>query len=276
MSLDRFLNAVDPRRSRIRFVALIAYLDASVSGNHTCTTIAGFVATEPGWKSLTDYVGGMVENAIGINRFHMTDFVSKKGGWENWAYKNNSARRRIFMSHIVSAVVKHTKRDFCVSVTRESFDGSNSRFKLGDRFPSEYAIAGFGCLAEIRTWALSESIDLDSITCVFERGDRWQRQFILEAQDEGYDAVDRCKKNLPEFDIADIAAWRGRTLIDDVYARRDGKDLASPGVRESILSMMTSTSRLIPNHMTIGEDGIDAICEGLQIKRRTTIDEATH
>lgn len=126
-----------------------AYFDTSGKADSKVMAMAGFVARVSKWDRFeTEWPKLLPE---GIPFFHMTDFVSRRKGWESWM--GRSEDRAKLVAALVDCIKRNTNKGFGISLQLSEYDAIDGKYALTESAGGPYPLVGLACLAELRKWA---------------------------------------------------------------------------------------------------------------------------
>ncbi len=244
-----------------------AYFDASGTNKTRVITMAGFVARIARWESFEAHWRALLPPTVDM--FHMTDFVSSKDGWESWKGQPNTERRKALIGTLASCIKSKTNKGFTVSLCKKHYLDCDKEYKLTERFKHPYVVVGMGCLGSLNAWAKKKEISQSNILCVFEDGDEGQAELIEMARSEGFNAVPQSKKEIRAFDACDLAGWKARTIVDDIWERElQLKYPHSAGMLERSLDVLEDVVKSAKGAGMLSLEGLRNSCKQLGIPTR--------
>ena len=242
-----------------------SYWDASGNRDGSALTIAGFVSRVSKWEKFEEDWPKLLPSSVSM--FHMTDFVSSKNGWES--YKGKSAERIEIMDSLVSCIGRNTNKGFAASIELKHYKKLNRKYEVEESWGGPYPLLGVTCLSQLKLWADKKGIPYGNILCVFEEGDADQGKFLLMAKRLGFNATSQNKSTIRAFDAADLAAWKARNAILDLW----DKKLHLKGEYESkrLRDTFDKVNKMIRNNGMFQEASLEKVLidQGAKLRSQT-------
>jgi hypothetical protein len=182
---------------------------------HTVLTVAGCVSSIEKWVRfelqwnaiLKDF--DLPDGTI----FHMNKFARNIRPYE--AFENQPRRKAELISALVKCAKRNVNKAFSCTVALRDWERLNRRYCVAESFGYPYPLCGRTCVAMVSSWARKKAGA--SIQFFFEDGatHRGQLKKILMAND-GIEPTFRTKEGMPQFQAADILAWKSRKVLGEV------------------------------------------------------------
>ena len=210
---------------------LTAYFDESCSKGFT--VICGWVASVDEWDNFeVDWTLFLI--SYDVPYFHMNEFAHSTGPFAKW--KDTPHFRKRFLRDAWDIIRRRTRGGFVCSVQDVLFNRINRFYKLREKFPSHYALAGRECIR----WAHDYAGDLceKEVRCIFDDGGPDKGGLLRSASIEpklpnpmfepSRDVRDRkrgVRKGIVQIQAADFLAYEVRKYIVGHALIRSGQRL---------------------------------------------------
>jgi hypothetical protein len=184
-------------------------------------TMAGMLSTVTRWDRFQEEWPVFLKRH-GVSILHMTDFVSSKGEFREWAGKENSVRRKRFIEKAVACVKKHAKRGFVSTLPLADFDEANAKYCVEENMGAPLTICGMGIIRQVALWALDHRVNPKQIIYFMEDGDEDKKNFIAKARSYDLNVQPLTRKECCVFQASDMAAWKFNNSMRNAINKRGG------------------------------------------------------
>jgi hypothetical protein len=219
---------------------LTGYFDAAGdnSGRYA-VTVGGYVAPVRNWSRYQrDW--RKVLDPLGIDVFHMTDFMAGQGDFEAW--RGKPEKQMAVLMRLAKVIVRHAHFSSATTVVLDDWRAANTHYTLKECHATPYCLAAFSSLSKAIKWIGRErGKDLIS-EFVFEEGDsgfgdllqfmNWARKAVRPGALDCVYPIPK-PKTLEPLQAADFTAWEQRY----VAAKRSAGEI--PEFRPSLRALMT-------------------------------------
>ena len=257
----------DPRtRYFTMLTSYTGYFDTSGSRSGGQFLVsAGLVASVDQWNNFDEHWKVILENA-GISEFHMTDFISGKGEFNDEKWKKNDGFADNFLKKLVYAICKQSKKRTpiyapMITIYIDDYIQLNKEYELEKFGMTPLALAAGTCIGMAYVWCEDRQIPFDHLECFHEDGDLDKGNLKKMIYDWfGIDLLLK-KKQLRPLQACDLLAWEAAYPSKQQYKHGEPPE----SLRPSILTILKSID-CDPKKYTM--DGWRAICENHKIQKR--------
>lgn len=240
-----------------------AYFDASGDETSPVVSVAGFVARTERWIRFQDEWRSLLSVNPNVDHFHMTDFVSRRKGWQGWKAPDTDR----LIHGLIACIRRNLNKGFANALSKATFDSVNRRHELSANYQYRYLIAAGTCIGGLRKWAKRKRVSLRNVEVVFESGDAGQLELSKLLAAENIDVQYVAKRGVLAFDAGDLAAWKAKWIIDKVF-----EDLAfreRPSAREDVFRSMQQLDRMVQESRFFQADSLTKFCkeEGIPMRQ---------
>ena len=249
-------------------VVFRAYFDATATPDKSVESVAGFVSRVHKWERFEKQWRDLLPETVTM--FHMTDFVSSRGGWESWKGAEHSKRRAELIEKLASCIKLATNKGFAHTLRASDYAECDRAYALSEYYRRPYVILGLACLGSLANWANKKGIPKKNILCIFEDGDEGQSRLIELARADGFNAIPQSKRDIRAFDACDLAAWKTRTLVHDTWERElQMKDRESAVRIINTLGQVESLLKSASEPAMLTASGLRIVCDSMGLARRS-------
>lgn len=262
-------------------MAILGYFDGSGGPERPVISVAGFIATEVGWKNFeSDWEEALAFG--GVPYLHMKQFAHFKSPFDH--FKGKTEHRNEFMSRAVTAIERHMNVGISVTVSYPVYDAVNADYELEETIGNAYSVCGHWAL-HIAGEEYSNQFLGKGLSLFVESGDEGQGKMIdaLKAREFRWPPTLVAKKredgtHIRPLEAADLLAYESHNLgtrladlVDPKTNRSKGKVRYLPGGGlETTLERKPMERLLALNPRIVVATGIEMLffCEKFNVPRR--------
>lgn len=240
------------------------YFDTSgsrTSGN--IMAVAGAIASVKQWDEF-DIHWKLILEKVGIDEFHMTDFVGHFGSFKDEKWKLNNGFSENFLKKLVNSICRHVSHIPIMLIYLDDWREINQEYQLKESGYSPLALAGASCIAMIHSWSERHRIAFDTVNIIFERGDLDRGDLIdLARRDLGIILPPFGHKKLRPLQACDLIAWEAAFAEKQLIKAHSHASEVSlrPSIREIV-------DRVDVDPLEFKREGMLKICESNNIPKR--------
>lgn len=187
-----------------------AYFDAAGAvARGGVMSIAGFVSDVRKWKRFEIEWKGILDRET-VRCFHMTEFVSKKGEFKDWA--GQSERSGKFIADLIACTRRNINKAFGGAIVLADYEAINRKYKLREFGGYPYSLCGHYCVELLQKWRRKNGNP--SVVVMFENGDLHRGDLMRLCESEGVAPLFPSKEEAVPCQAADLFAWRTRDAFE--------------------------------------------------------------
>ena len=207
------------------------YFDASGQPDQPVLFVSGFISSETKWLRFEKEWGKLLHDYGIKSPFHTTNYVATRGQ-DYEVFRGDDALKDEFEERAILIIKRNTRKPFSYGLLLDEVKPIFARYEVPKEYTdSPYAFCGMVTAREMVRWTKEKLSGEDKIEVVFEDGDDDASVlFDLFKKTFGCRPSFRTKKDHPQFQAADILAWRHRRLVMDRLVRRKDPDREAFGI----------------------------------------------
>ena len=206
----------DPERCLMAMFT--AYFDASGKPHDpTVFLVSGFVSSERKWLRFEDEWAAFLKEWGIRGTFHTTDYIKAQMGTHYEQFHGNDPLRDEFERRAVKVIRRGIRKPVSCGLLLEDYRRVLAEYRLPDafgHFRHPYSLCAIHCTLAVVFWGDRRMKSNDLLEFIYEDGDDDKGFFIKEFKKiNGEPPIFRTKDKHPQFQAADILAWRHARLL---------------------------------------------------------------
>jgi len=132
--------------------------------------VAGFVSSAEKWSKFGTQWKALLKK-YGIDPpFHMTDFMSKTGKYENWQTFPDE-KRRLFLFEAIRTIKRNTRKSFAIGILQKELEKAKREYMFDLLEEPAYVWCGMSAIKKAMQWMERHGVHHNDIELIFEKGD---------------------------------------------------------------------------------------------------------
>ena len=209
-----------------------AYFDSSGQPYSTkVLSVAGFIADPEQWIRVQQQWEEVLSR-YQVTSLHMKHYAHFIGEYASW--RGDGVKQKQFLSELIAILESNVRHSFACSIDLVEYERVDKELNAR-KILSPLALTGGRCVANVRKWARSNGIHLDSTICVFEDGDVDKGNLTTSVErDFGVTPIFQKKGNSSALQAADLIAFEQRLAIGKMIEEFEGCHVELKQLRKSL------------------------------------------